>query len=277
MSKAYLVPTFHHDISYLRSEKVYTDGCMIILDEAIRILNENPEYHFFVEQSWLWEEYWDARPEKRDLLRKLAQEGRLCLEPALYAVPDMTLPDGESLYMQASLGKKIAKDTLGIDSRVCMITDCWGHHAQLPQIMSQCGYDYYSFSRCMRHDVDRQNFIWRGVDGSALRVHWMSTHYDGIRFPTNVKAENAAELEWAEAGEKGISELMARNREKCGDDPQYLPVGGDMCYPSAKGPEIVKKLNEGKNSVSTKLSNFGLIEEDLSNPKFKEHLRVHFE
>lgn len=241
----YLVPTFHHDICYLRSEKVYTNGCMMILDEALRILSANPEYHFFVEQSWLLEEYWDARPEKRDQMRRLAQEGRLCIEPGLYAVPDMTLPDGESLYMHAAIGRKIVKETLGIEPRVCMIADCWGHHSQLPQIMSQCGYDYYAFSRCMRHDIDRQNFIWRGADeDSKLRVHWMSTHYDGIRFPTNVKAENAGELEWAEAGEKGISELMARNREKCGDDPQYLPVGGDMCYPAASAPEIVRKLNE---------------------------------
>ena len=109
----FLVPSFHHDIAYLRSEKVYTAGCMLILDEAIRILSENPDYYYFVEQAWLLEEYWDARPEKRDLMRKLAQEGRLCMEPGFYAVPDMTLPDGESIYMQAAQGKKIVKDTIG--------------------------------------------------------------------------------------------------------------------------------------------------------------------
>lgn len=240
----YLVPTFHHDIAYLRPEKEYTARCMQLLDEAVRILAENPEYNYFVEQAWLLEAYWDARPEKRDLLRELAQEGRLCMEPGFYAVPDMTIPDGESLYMQATVGRKQVKDMLGIEPRVCMITDCWGHHAQLPQIMSQCGYEYYAFSRCMRYDVDRQNFIWRGIDGSMLRTHWMSTHYDGVRFPTNETSENAGELEWVDAGEKGIRELMDKNREKCGDDPQYLPVGGDMCYPSAKAPEIVKMLNE---------------------------------
>ena len=198
----FLVPSFHHDIAYLRSEKEYTAGCMLILDEAIRILSENPDYYYFVEQAWLLEEYWDARPQKRDMMRKLAKEGRLCMEPGFYAVPDMTLPDGESIYMQAAFGKKIVKDTLGIEPSVAMITDCWGHHAQLPQILSQCGYEYYAFSRCMRRDVDRQNFVWRGVDGSTLKTHWMSTHYDGIRFPTNVKAENAEELEWAEGGKR---------------------------------------------------------------------------
>lgn len=244
MATAYLVPTFHHDIAYLRPEKEYTARCLQIIDEAIRIMEENPEYHFFVEQAWLWEEYWQARPDKRDAMRKLAKEGRLTLEPGMYAVPDMTLPDGESLYMQVTLGKKIAKETLGYDPRVCMITDCWGHHGQLPQIMTQCGYDYYAFSRCMRPDVDVQNFVWKGVDGSKLRSHWMSTHYDGIGFPVEGEIENADELNWEDASEAGISKLMDRNRVKCGDDPQYLPVGGDMRYPSALAPKIVRNLNE---------------------------------
>lgn len=247
MQTAYLVPTFHHDIAYLRPEKEYTARCLEIIDEAVRIMQENPEYHFFVEQAWLWEEYWAARPEKRDTLRSLAREGRLCIEPGLFAVPDMTLPDGESLYMHATVGGKIVMDTLGVRPRVCMIADCWGHHGQIPQIMSQCGYDYYAFSRCMRGDVDRQNFIWRGIDGSVIRAHWMSTHYDGVGFPTAEKTENAAELEWAEAGEKGIRELMDKNREKCGDDPQYLPVGGDMRYPSSVAPGMVRSLNERGN------------------------------
>ena len=43
MAKAYLVPTFHHDIAYLRPEKEYTARCLEIIDEAIRILEANPE------------------------------------------------------------------------------------------------------------------------------------------------------------------------------------------------------------------------------------------
>ena len=246
MAKAYLVPTFHHDIAYLRPEEEYTARCLEILDEALDILRDNREYHYFLEQAWLLEEYWDARPEKRGLMRELAREGRLRVEPGLYAVPDMNLPDGESQYMHATVGRRIVKEKLGIDPRVCMIADCWGHHAQIPQIFSQCGYDYYAFSRCMRYDAARQNFIWRGADGSTLRGHWMSTHYDGIGFPSAGENENADELEWAE-GEQGIARLMEKNREACGDDPQYLPVGGDMRFPSRLAPKIVKALNARGN------------------------------
>lgn len=244
MDKAYLVPTFHHDIAYLQPEEYYTKGSFAILDEALYTLEHNPEYCFFLEQAWLLEQYWDARPENRERMRRFAAEGRLAVEPGLYAVPDMNLPDGESLYMHATLGRKIVEDTLGNKPRVCMIADCWGHHGQIPQIMSSCGYTYYAFSRCMREDVDRQNYIWRGIDGSKIRTHWMSTHYDGIGFPSAAEAENTEEMNWAEAGAAGIGKLMARNRVKCGDDPQYLPVGGDLRYPSRVAPAIVKELNK---------------------------------
>ena len=244
MEKAYLVPTFHHDIAYLHPEEYYTKGCFAILDEALYILEHNPEYRFFLEQAWLLEKYWDARPENREKMRKFAAEGRLAVEPGLYAVPDMNLPDGESLYMHATIGRKIVEDTLGIKPRVCMIADCWGHHGQIPQIMSSCGYEYYAFSRCMRDDVDKQNYIWKGLDGSTIRAHWMSTHYDGIGFPSAAEVENAEEMNWAEAGAVGIGKLMARNREKCQDDPQYLPVGGDLRYPSRLAPSLVKELNK---------------------------------
>lgn len=244
MEKAYLVPTFHHDIAYLHPEEYYTKGCFAILDEALYILEHNPEYRFSLEQAWLLEQYWDARPENREKLRKFAAEGRLAVEPGLYAVPDMNLPDGESLYMHAALGRKIVEDTLGIKPRVCMIADCWGHHGQIPQIMSSCGYEYYAFSRCMREDVDTQNYVWKGLDGSTIRVHWMSTHYDGIGFPSAAEAENAEEMNWADAGTEGIGKLMERNRKKCGDDPQYLPVGGDLRYPSRMAPALVKELNK---------------------------------
>lgn len=95
----------------------------------------------------------------------------------------------------------------------------------------------------MRPDVDRQNFIWRGADGSELRTHWLSTHYDGVGFPTDRESANAEEQGWAEGGAEGIRQLIEENRKKCGDDAPYLPVGGDMRFPSRHAPRLVQALN----------------------------------
>ena len=51
MKQLYLIPTFHHDIAYLRPESWYTETATRIFDRAVAIMKENPEYTCTVEQA----------------------------------------------------------------------------------------------------------------------------------------------------------------------------------------------------------------------------------
>ena len=66
--------------------------------------------------------------------------------------------------------------------------------AALPQILTQCGYTGYVFSRCMERSLNTENFRWKGLDGTELNTHWMGTAYAGISFPDGEKA-NAEECD----------------------------------------------------------------------------------
>ena len=64
--------------------------------------------------------------------------------------------DNYGLYNQVCEGDcsrlEVAREfvrLLGLEAKVCWIADCWGHHAQLPQMLRQLGYEYYVFWRCM--------------------------------------------------------------------------------------------------------------------------------
>ena len=116
----------------------------------------------------------------------------------MYVMPDMNMPDAESLIMQIQFGRSFSRDSLGIEPRACWIADCWGHHAQLPQILRKCGYESYFFWRCMREDVLKNDFLWRGIDGTTIQTHWLARGYANLRFPTDATAVNAAELSFAE-------------------------------------------------------------------------------
>ena len=238
----HLIPTFHHDIAYLRPESWYTETADRILDKALSILCENGDYTYTVEQAYFFEHYWNSRPEKREILKDLAARGQLHFAPGFYAVPDMSMPSGESLFQQAYYGKKILSETVGIVPKTAYIADCWGHSAALPQILTQCGYTGYVFSRCMERSLNTENFRWKGLDGTELNTHWMGTAYAGISFPDGEKA-NAEELSWESATAEGIRSLTQRNAVFCGDDAQIIPVGGDMRMPSAAAPAIVRDLN----------------------------------
>jgi len=264
--KLHLIPTFHHDIAYLHPESWYTEFATRILDRAIEIMQENEDFTFTVEQAYFFDGYWKTHPEKRDILKKLTKNGQLHFAPGFYAVPDMSMPLGESIYMQAYYGRKVLKETVGYEPETAYIADCWGHNANLPQIIKQCGYNGYTFSRCMERSFDIENFRWKGVDGTELNTHWMSTSYGGLFFG-NAEKINAEEVSWSDATSNGIRSLMKKNEERCGEDSQIMPVGGDMCMPCKAAPEIVREMNKREDLPTMKFSSF---EEAFADIDFSE-------
>ena len=245
MPDLHIVPSFHYDVAYLKSYAEYLPICFRILDEALRIMEEEPEYQFLVEQVILLEEYWNQRPEKRALMRQLAQEGRLSVAPGMFVMPDMNHPAGETMFLQAKLGKRWLKENLGLDPTVCWIADCWGHHAQLPQILRQCGYEYYVFWRCMRREVQRNDFIWQGLDGTQILTHWLARGYGNITFPTQEEVINAPDLDLTGCGPKqieGICGILQQYGQ--GDDPLLLCNGGDFMYPQSSAVGMLHRLRE---------------------------------
>ena len=260
--KIHLIPTFHHDIAYLRPESWYTETAVRILDKAVSILRENGEYTFTVEQAYFFDIYWDTHPDKRELLKTLVRQGQLHFAPGFYSVPDMSMISGESLFQQAYYGRKILRETVGYLPKTAYIADCWGHSAALPQILTQCGYTGYVFSRCMERSLNVENFRWKGVDGTEIDTHWMSTAYAGISFPDGEKTD-AEELSWESATASGIRSLAERNAAFCGDDAQIIPAGGDMCEPSAAAPAIVRDLNSSGKLPPIRFSCFEAAFEDI--------------
>ncbi len=238
-----IVPSFHYDVAYLKSYEEYLPTCFDIIHEALRILENESSYRFLIEQVILLQEYWDRFPEKRDLLVRFAQSGQLAVAPGMFVMPDMNHPDGESLFLQIKYGKQWLRDHLGIEPDICWIADCWGHHAQLPQMLSLAGYRYYVFWRCMRRDVLKSDFIWRGLDGTTIRVHWLARGYSGVLFPRNKDTMHAADQSFIDAAERAILET-SKEFQKYGDtDSILLCNGGDFLYPQSSAPDAVKKLN----------------------------------
>lgn len=238
----YLVPTFHYDVAYLKPYAGYLPDCFKIIREALTLMARHPDYHFLIEQVILLDEYWQHFPEDRDLLRRFAAEGRLDVAPGMWVMPDMNHPSAESLYQQTLLGKQWLREHLDLNPRVCWVADCWGHHAQLPQILRDCGYDYYVFWRCMRRDVLKNDFIWRGLDGTTINTHWLARGYANMRFPTASAAVNAAELTFTDAGADSLRALLKDLHQYGPNETLLVCNGGDMALPQASAPRAVETL-----------------------------------
>lgn len=269
-SSIYITPSFHYDVAYLESYEAYLPRCIRILDTALAILEEHAEYRFLVEQVILLEAYWKERPEKREALKRFAGEGRLGVAPGMYVMPDMNHPDGESMFLQARIGRAWLQENLGLSPEVCWIADCWGHHAQLPQILSKSGYSYYVFWRCMRRDIQRNQFRWRGIDGTSINTHWLARGYGNVRFPSEEEVVNAPDLDLAGCGPKQIANL-ARTVAAHGGDMVLLCNGGDFMMPQSSAATVVKRLNA--ESELPRIS-FALPEEALKEIDWGATLKV---
>lgn len=238
----HLIPSFHYDVVYLKGYEEYLELSFANLREALRILAAAPEYTFLVEQVILLQEFWERCPEDREALRRFAGEGRLEVSPGMYVMPDMNHPDGESLFRQVEVGRAWLREHLGLDPACCWIADCWGHHAQLPQILSQAGYRTYFFWRCMRPDVMKNRFLWEGLDGTRLRTHWLARGYGNLRFPSTAVVVNAPDLDLRGCGPRQMRALCAE-LGAYGEGPALVCNGGDFLRPQDSAPAAVAALN----------------------------------
>lgn len=162
----YLFTTTHQDLGWLD----HIENCIINRDTLwltpfFNRLREEPDFKMDIEQSSIVMEYLERHPEKKDLIRKYLDEGRICVG-ATYIQPYEELYSGESLSRQFYFGKKWLIDTFGYLPSSYFNVDVPGRTPQMPQIMSKAGVENLIISR-----HQRGLFNWASKDGSKVRTY----------------------------------------------------------------------------------------------------------
>jgi len=133
------------------------------------------------------DDYLAIRPEQASRLRRLALEGRISMGP-WYALPDEFLVSGETLVRNLRAGMARAEDFAGAMS-VGYLPDMFGHIAQMPQILSQLGFEHAVVWRGVPSQVDRSGFSWEAPDGTTVRAEYLPQGYgNGALVPDDAKA-----------------------------------------------------------------------------------------
>jgi len=229
----HLIPSFHHDVEYLKTYEEYIDIGLDNLREMFEIMRRDPDYTFFIEQVVLLEELWEREAGYREELKRLVQEGRIELSPGMYSNPDMNIPSGESLIRQVWYGKRWIIEHLGAEPKAATIGDSFGHHAQLPQIMKGCGYNCYLFSRGIDSIERKSDFYWEGIDGTRIFCHWLVQGYGAITF-----------TEDEEGNFRRLKEVIEKEKPHCVTDLIMVTNGGDFVRPQPNAPQRVRRWNE---------------------------------
>ena len=145
---------------------------------VLRLMEQYPNYKFMSSQPQLYVFLKARYPELFEQIKQRVAEGRWEPEGGMWVEADCNLTSGESLVRQFIYGKRFFKDEFGVDNRILWLPDVFGYSGALPQIMKQCGIDYFMTTKLAWNQINKMpydTFMWRGIDGSEILTHLVTT------------------------------------------------------------------------------------------------------
>jgi mannosylglycerate hydrolase len=196
-----IVPHTHWDREWYSPFQTFRLRLVDLLDDLLPQLDADPSYaHFMLDgQMAVIDDYLAVRPEAEATLRRLAASGRVSAGP-WYILMDEFLVSGETTVRNLQRGLDRAA-AFGGAMNVGYLPDMFGHVAQMPQLLTQFGFEHAVVWRGVPSSVDRTGFWWSALDGSIVRAEYLPQGYgNGARLPDDAKALIGAvadfESEW---------------------------------------------------------------------------------
>ncbi|MCD5408291.1 glycosyl hydrolase-related protein [Candidatus Bipolaricaulota bacterium] len=245
------------------------------MDGLLQIFQEQPDYLFMLDGQVIpLLDYLAIRPEKEAELRELVRAGRLLIGP-WYIQPDEFLASGEALIRNLMLGHRLAQRFGGV-MKDGYVPDCFGHIAQLPQILRGFGIDTAFLTRgadLATEGAGHSEFLWQAPDGSRVLAHVMEAGYcAGALLTPNLHAPSTLHQELIQRELLGQDEpplvtLFRFFQARSSAGVVLIPNGCDHLAPQPDILEVLRALNEQVPGVHLRqgtLAEFAQLVRDAS-------------
>lgn len=169
----------HLDTAWLWTVEETKRKLMRTVSNAVEMLRRYPEYTFFMSTVLYLKWIEDADPVLFSEVEKYIKEGRFEVNGATWVECDGNLTGSEAFCRQFLRGKRYLRQKFGYESDTFWLPDTFGYSAALPQIMKKSGVDYFLTTKLSWNDTNMfpyETFLWRGIDGSTVPVHFNSIH-----------------------------------------------------------------------------------------------------
>lgn len=234
--KIHVIPHSHWDREWYFTtsrSKVYL---MKDLGDVLNTLENDPEFKYFMvdAQGSLLDDYIKWRPQDKERISKLVNDGRLVIGP-WYTQTDQLVISGESIVRNMYYGMKRC-ESFGKYMNVGYVPDSFGQSGNMPQIYRQFGIEDTLFWRGVSDDmVKHTDYNWRGDDGSVVFTTQIAFgYYIGGNIPE--EPEENEEFWQKECLEKAGGRSATRHI--------YFPNGFDQAPVRTNLPQLVKERNE---------------------------------
>ena len=205
----------HIDVAWLWTVEQAIEKSERSFSTVLKLMEEYPEYEFIQSQPQLYDFVKQRYPDLYEKIKMRVAEGRWETEGSMWVEADCNLTSGESLVRQILYGKNFFKEEFGKDNETLWLPDVFGYSAALPQILKKSGISYFMTTKLswnQFNQIPSDTFHWRGIDGSEILTHFITTTNDGYKpsehFTTyNGILEPKAVLgSWQRYGEKEIND-----------------------------------------------------------------------
>ncbi|WP_057912665.1 mannosylglycerate hydrolase [Peribacillus muralis] len=179
MKKVHIVPHMHWDREWYFSTEESRILLVNNMEEIMEMLETNPDYpHYVLDgQTSILEDYFAVKPENKERVKKLVQEGKLIIGP-WYTQTDEMVVGGESIVRNLLYGIKDCEE-FGSHMQIGYLPDSFGQSSQMPQILNGFDITYSIFWRgtTERHGTDKTEFYWETDEGSKVLVQLFPLGY----------------------------------------------------------------------------------------------------
>ena len=168
----------HIDVAWLWRIKHSREKSARSFSTVNRLMEKYPEYIFIQSQPQLYDYIKEDYPDIYEHIQRRVGEGRWEPSGAMWVECDCNLTSGESIIRQILVGKNFFKKEFDFDSEFLWLPDVFGYSWALPQILKKSGVNTFMTTKISWNDTNRlpyDTFIWRGMDGSEITTHFITT------------------------------------------------------------------------------------------------------
>ncbi|MHC5227972.1 alpha-mannosidase [Enterococcus sp. LJL99] len=168
----------HIDVAWLWRLKHTAEKTARSFSTVLRLMEQYPDYYFLQTQPQLYKYIKNLYPEMYVKIKERIAEGRWEVDGAMWLEADCNIPSGESLTRQILHGKKFVKDEFGKQMNYLWLPDVFGYSWALPQILKKSGIHTFMTTKISWNQYNRMphdTFYWKGIDGTAILTHFVTT------------------------------------------------------------------------------------------------------
>ncbi len=187
----YLVGHAHIDMNWLWLWPETKHVCRITWDQALKFMDEFPEFRFTQSQPGAYIAIEEESPELFARMQAAVARGQWEPAGASWVEGDTNMASGEALARQCLLTDRYYMDKFGKRSRVAWLPDNFGHAWTVPSIFADAGYKYFYFCRAGK---GIPTFWWTGPDGQRLLAYnhrWYNEQFRASRGVVPLQVESA--------------------------------------------------------------------------------------